>query len=490
MNIYEDVLRRLRETRRIFKGKEKKFDELFEVLKEPQRIIKVNLPLRRDDGKLKIYEGYRVQHNNFLGPYKGGIRYYPEVDEDEVKTLALLMSLKCALVGLPLGGGKGGIKVDPKKLSEKELERLSREYVRKVYDFIEPEKDVPAPDVNTNAKIMDWMVDEYLELAKKDKQRRDLKINYLKAAFTGKSVENGGSKGREEATGRGGVVILEEIVKKLKIKKPLRVAVQGFGNVGYHFAKVLYESNKELFKIVALSDSKGGIYSEEGFNPELVMECKRERGLIAGCYCVGSVCDIRGSARSMRQFVVSKVSLDSPPEATQPSAWHSPIASAGTSLGKRHRNLPKSKPRIFYGDITNEQLLEFDVDVLVLAAIEDVIHKGNAKKVKAKIIIEMANRPITSEADEILNKKGVLIVPDILANSGGVIVSYFEMVQNIKNQVWPEKKVFDNLKKHLIEVFNEVWRMKNKFKNLDLRTLAYGVAIKRILSKFDIIKLR
>ncbi len=432
MNIYEDVLKRLKETRRIFKGKEKKFDELFEVFREPERIIKVNLPLRRDDGRLEVCEGYRVQHNNFLGPYKGGIRYYPEVDEDEVKTLALLMTLKCSLVGLPLGGGKGGIKVDPKKLSEKELERLSREYVRKIYDFIGPEKDVPAPDVNTNAKIMDWMVDEYLKLAKKDKQRKDLKINYLKATFTGKSVENGGSKGREEATGRGGVIILEEIIKKLKIKKSLRVAIQGFGNVGYHFAKVLYESNKELFKIVALSDSKGGIYSEEGFNPELVMECKKERGMISGCYCVGDVCDSR--------------------------------------LGK---------------DITNEQLLELDVDVLVLAAIEDVIHKDNAKKVKAKIIIEMANRPITSEADEILNKKGVLIVPDILANSGGVIVSYFEMVQNIKNQIWSEKKVFDNLRKHLIEAFNEVWRMKNKFKNIDLRTLAYAATIKRILEKFE-----
>lgn len=485
MNIYEDVLKRLKETRRIFKGKEKKFDEVFEVLKEPERIIKVNLPLRRDDGGLEVYEGYRVQHNNFLGPYKGGIRYYPEVDEDEVKTLALLMTLKCSLAGLPLGGGKGGIKVDPKKLSEKELERLSREYVRKIYDFIGPEKDVPAPDVNTNAKIMDWMVDEYIKLAKKDKQRKDLKINYLKATFTGKSVENGGSKGREEATGRGGVIILEEVIKKLKIKKHLRVAIQGFGNVGYHFAKVLYESNKELFKIVALSDSKGGIYSEEGFNPELVMKCKKERGMISGCYCVGDVCNIRGSARSMRQFGVSEVSLDSSPEAAQPRLGIRQSPSAGTSLGKRHRDLPEFRPRIAYGDITNEQLLELNVDVLVLAAIEDVIHKDNAKKVKAKIIIEMANRPITSEADEILNKKGVLVIPDILANSGGVIVSYFEMVQNMKNQVWSEKKVFDNLRKHLIEAFNEVWRMKNKFKNIDLRTLAYATTIKRILEKFE-----
>jgi glutamate dehydrogenase (NADP+) len=192
------------------------------------------------------------------------------------------MTIKCALVGFPLGGAKGGIRVDPKNLSEKELENLSREYVRKIYDFIGPDKDIPAPDVNTNAKIMDWMTDEYLKIS----NSKDIK---LKATFTGKSIQNNGSEGREEATGKGGEIILERFVEKMNLQKPLTVAIQGFGNVGYNLAKFLYQKG---YKLVALSDSKGGIYSEEGFNPELVMECKKEKGMISGCYCVGSVCDI------------------------------------------------------------------------------------------------------------------------------------------------------------------------------------------------------
>jgi glutamate dehydrogenase/leucine dehydrogenase len=421
--IYENTFKKLEKIKQIFKkitGEDKLIDELFEILKYPQRIIKVYIPLKKDSGELEIFEGYRVQHNNFLGAYKGGIRYYPEVDEDEIKTLALLMTIKNALVSLPLGGGKGGIKVDPKKLSEKELESLSRELVRKIYDFIGPEKDIPAPDVNTNSKIMDWMTDEYLKISGSNESR-------LKATFTGKSLENGGSEGREEATGKGGEVILEELVKKLNLNKPLTVAIQGFGNVGFNLAKFLYDKD---YKIVALSDSRGGIYSGEGFNPELVMECKRQKGMISGCYCVGSVCDAR--------------------------------------LGK---------------EITNEEILELEVDILVPAAVENVINKDNANNIKAKIIFEMANNPLTEEADEILNKRGIIIIPDILANSGGVTVSYFEMLQNFENKKWSKEEVFEKLEEYLKQAFNKTWEI-SKENNLSLREAAFVLALKNILEKF------
>ena len=421
MTIFENTLKKLEKSKEfLLKQGIKNVEEVFEILKRPQRIIKVNIPLKRDNGKLEIYEGYRVQHNNFLGPYKGGIRYYPEVDEDEIKTLALLMTLKCALVNLPLGGAKGGIKIDPKTLSESELERLSREYVRKIYDFIGPDKDVPAPDVNTNAKIMDWMIDEYLKIRGRDD-------SYLRATFTGKSIENYGIEGREEATGKGGEIILELLVKKLNLEKPLRVAIQGFGNVGYNLAKFLFAKG---YKIVALSDSKGGIYSEEGFDPELVMKCKQEKGLISGCYCRGSVCDV--------------------------------------SFGK---------------DITNEELLELDVDILVPAATENVINQNNADKIKAKVILEMANNPTTEEAEEILNSKNIIIVPDILANAGGVTVSYFEMLQNKSNEKWSKDKVFSELEDYLSQAFEEVWFYFENFK-ISLRESAITFAIKRISERY------
>lgn len=421
--IFENTFKKFLEVKELFKSlvsDDKSVEDLFKILEKPQREIKVYLPLKRDNGEIEIFEGHRIQYNNFLGPYKGGIRYFPEVNEDEIKTLAFLMTIKCALVNLPLGGAKGGIKVDPKNLSEKELENLSREYVRKIYDFIGPDKDIPAPDVNTNAKIMDWMVDEYLKIS----NSKDIK---LKATFTGKSIQNDGSEGRGEATGKGGETILERFVEKMGLKKPLTVAIQGFGNVGYNLAKFLYQKG---YRLVALSDSKGGIYSEEGFNPELVMECKKEKGMISGCYCVGSVCDI--------------------------------------SLGR---------------DISNEELLELDVDILIPAALENVINEKNADKIKAKIILEMANNPLTEEADEILNRKGVIVIPDILANSGGVTVSYFEMLQNLNNEKWSKEKVFEELEKYLSKSFDEVWQIKEKL-NIDLRKASYIVALRRIYEKY------
>jgi glutamate dehydrogenase (NADP+) len=421
--IFENTFKKFLEVKELFKslvGDDKIVENLFKILEKPQREIKVYLPLERDNEEIEIFEGYRIQHNNFLGPYKGGIRYFPEVNEDEIKTLAFLMTIKCALVGLPLGGAKGGIRVDPKNLSEKELENLSREYVRKIYDFIGPDKDIPAPDVNTNAKIMDWMVDEYLKIS----NSKDIK---LKATFTGKSVQNDGSEGREEATGKGGEIILERFVEKMNLQKPLTVAIQGFGNVGYNLAKFLYQKG---YKLIALSDSKGGIYSEEGFNPELVMECKKEKGMISGCYCVGSVCD--------------------------------------SSLGR---------------DISNEELFELDVDILVQAALENVINKKNADKIKAKIILEMANNPLTEEADEVLHRKGAIIIPDILTNSGGVIVSYFEMLQNLNNEKWSKEKVFEELEKYLYKAFDEAWQIKEKL-NVDLRKASFIVALKRIYHRY------
>lgn len=417
MTIYENTLKKIEKIKNLLSTEEKNFfEEIFEILKHPQRIIKVYIPLKRKSGKLEFYEGYRVQHNNFLGPYKGGIRYFPRVDEDEIKTLSLLMTLKCALVNLPLGGAKGGINIDPKNLSEEEIEQLSRKYVRMIYDFIGPEKDIPAPDVNTDSKIIDWMIDEYLKISGRDDY-------YLRSTFTGKSVENYGIEGREEATGKGGEIILELLVKKLNLKKPLSVAIQGFGNVGYNIAKFLFEKN---YKIVAISDSKGGIYSEDGFNPELIMKCKQEKGNISDCYNINN-------------------------------------------------NLAKN--------ITNEELLETDVDVLIPAAIENVINQDNANKIKAKIILEMANNPITEEGEEILHSKNIIIIPDILANSGGVITSYFEMIQNKKNEKWSKKDVFDKLNEYLTIAFEKIWEISENYK-INLRLASLNVAIKRILTSY------
>ncbi|MCS7184110.1 MAG: Glu/Leu/Phe/Val dehydrogenase [Patescibacteria group bacterium] len=415
---YEDTLKKLERVKEILirlTNRKEEIENFYQILKFPQRVIKVNIPLKRDKGEIEIFEGYRVQHNNFLGPYKGGIRFFPEVNEDEIKTLALIMTLKCSLVNLPLGGGKGGIKVDPKNLSENELKNLSQEYVKMIFDFIGPERDIPAPDVNTNSQIMDWMTEKYLEITQEKKEKLDK--NYLRATFTGKSIQMGGSEGREEATGKGGAIVLNELVKKLNLdRKKLTIAIQGFGNVGYNLAKFLFE---EGYKIIALSDSKSGIYSQEEFDPSLVMKCKKTKGMISGCYCIGNFCD--------------------------------------SNLGK---------------DITNEDLLKLDVDILIPAALENVITKNNAYQIKAKIILEMANNPITDEADEILNQRGIIVVPDILANAGGVIVSYFEMVQNIEKRRWNKEQIFKKLEEYLVKAFNEVWELSQKEKiNLRLASL-------------------
>ncbi len=378
--------------------------EILEILSKPERQIDLNFPLKLDNGKIQMVRGYRFQYNNWLGPFKGGLRFHPNVDANEVKALSFWMMIKNAVVDVPFGGGKGGIEIDPKALSKKELERLTRQFTRELSPNIGPTLDVPAPDVNTNSTIMDWIVDEYGD----------------KAVVTGKSIGNGGSEGREEATGLGGFFVLEELVKKLGLKPPLTVAIQGFGNVGSHLAALLSQNG---YLVVGLSDSKGGIYDKSGtgFDIKKMRECKLEKGQLSKC---------------------------------------------GTS--------PK------HIQITNEKLLELPVDVLVPAALEGVINAKNASNIKAKIILEMANGPTTSDADPILNKKGIVVVPDVLANAGGVTVSYFEWLQNMKNQKWNLKKVNEKLSEKMVTSFTEVWKI-SKSKKISLRTAAFVLALQRLL---------
>lgn len=422
-NPFESAMAQLSKAAGYIGKSDPKVTEKLEILKQPQRIINVTIPVKMDNGKIRIFQGYRVQFNNARGPYKGGIRYHHNVSLDEVKALSFWMAMKCAVADLPLGGGKGGIIVDPKTLSVKELERLSRGYARAIADNIGPAKDVPAPDVNTTGQIMGWMIDELIKLQpKKLSKKEEMK---LRSTITGKLIKDGGSEGREEATGLGGLFVLQAMLSKMKLTgKKLTVAVQGFGNVGYNIAKFLHENG---FTVVAVSDSKGGIYVPEGLSPVLTLECKKKNGTLAGCYCSGSVCDVK--------------------------------------KGKQ---------------ITNEALLELPVDILVPAALESAITKDNAPKIKAKVILEMANGPTTPEADTVLYKRGIPVIPDILSNSGGVSVSAFEWEQNLKGQHWSKKAVNTKLKAKMEKAASDIWTTSKNIKT-DLRTSAFVVALGRIL---------
>jgi len=391
-------------------------DAIFEKLKKPDTILQVSLPVKMDNGTTKVFEGYRVQYNNARGPYKGGLRYHPKTNLNEIKALAFWMVIKCSVVGIPMGGAKGGITVDPKKLSSRELEELTRVFTKKIAAFIGPDKDIPAPDVYTNPRIMSWIVDEYSNIVGHN----------APAVVTGKPIELGGSAGRIEATGLGGFYIIQELVHKIKMsKKNITVAVQGFGNVGYYIAELLYKAG---YKIVALSDSQGGIYNKNGLdmNPVNIMKTKKNEGKISGCYCIGTVCDCEN-----------------------------------------------------FKQITNEQLLQLDVDFLVPAALEEALNGKNAGKVKAKIIVEMANGGVTPEAEKKLLQKNKLIMPDVLSNAGGVTVSYFEWVQNLQNYYWTLEDVNTKLKKIMLDSFNQVWNIKEKYRT-DMRTASFISALARI----------
>ena len=378
---------------------------IHEILKHPMRIITVNIPIVMDDGSIRVFTGHRVQYNDALGPTKGGIRYHPELTLDEVTALAAWMTWKTAVTGLPLGGGKGGIRCNPKEMSKTELERLTRGYARALARFIGPFTDVPAPDVYTNAEMMAWIMDEYSEI-----------VGYpVFGVVTGKPINVGGSRGRSEATSRGLMYTVVEAAKHLGLTlKGATAAVQGYGNVGYHAALLLHEIG---CKIIAVSDSKGGAYNPSGLDPNRVLEHKNN---------TGSVVDYPGSSF-----------------------------------------------------ITNEQLLELECDILVPAALENQITKANADKIKAKIVAEGANGPTTPEADEILFRKGVFLIPDILANSGGVIVSYFEQVQNQMNYYWSEEEVRAKLKETITNAFNDVMSMARQH-NVNMRVAAYMLAVKRV----------
>lgn len=384
-----------------------------EKLKDPDRVMEFQIPVETSEGK-RYFTGFRSQHDDTLGPYKGGIRFHPHVSYQEVKALSMLMSWKCALMNLPFGGAKGGVTVNPKEMKQDGLKQLSEGYVEKLFEWLGPEKDVPAPDVNTNPTIMDWMTNKYSEL----------KNEKVLSAFTGKSLENGGLEGREEATGYGGTVILDKLKEKFNLEpSKTTVAIQGFGNVGSNFAKFAFQKD---FKIVALSEASGAIYLEKGLNPEQVLECKEEKGKLAGCYCKGSVCDYE----------------------------------EGKSM-------------------TNQELLERNVDVLVPAAVEDVITKENADRIKADYVISMANGPVTEEARKILESRDKVIVPDILANAGGVSASWMEFQQSEKRERWNKKGVFSELDKRLGRALDQVWE-KAKGKDINLKQAALQVAIQKI----------
>lgn len=386
-------------------------EDVLHLLSEPQRKVEVSVPVKMDDGSLRLFEGFRVQHNNVCGPYKGGFRYHTQVDMEEVKALSAWMTIKCAVVGIPLGGAKGGVVVNPKELSEGEIERLTRSYVRLLEPVIGPDTDVPAPDVNTNAKIMDWFADEYSKIKGKD----------MRGVVTGKSLENGGSKGRSAATAQGGVYILDEFLREKGIKpEDTTIVVQGFGNAGATAAKLLTD---EGYKVVGVSDSQGGIACAHAVNPEEISSCKVDKSSVVHC---GNPADCRR--------------------------------------------------------VSNEDLLELECDVLVLAAMENQLTKENADRVKAKYVLELANGPITPEADELLKQKDICVIPDILANAGGVTVSYFEMLQNADNNYLSEEEINKKLKEVMVAAWQEVKANGEKYE-CTLREAAYATALARLEEK-------
>ncbi len=389
-------------------------EETFLRLRHPKAVLTVSVPLRRDDGSLEIFTAHRVHHNDLRGPGKGGLRYHPDVTLDECKALAFWMTCKCAVMDLPYGGAKGGIAVDPKSLSLLELERLSRGLIRRIAEFIGPQLDIPAPDVYTNERIMGWMMDEYAHVVRRHEP----------AVITGKPLALGGSHGRSDATARGGYVCIAKLAEERGWKPAeTTVAIQGFGNAGQGIARLLDEAG---YRIIAVGDSSGAIFSEDGFDVPSLIKAKNETRKLEAVYCEGSICDQVDANR-----------------------------------------------------ISNAELLELDVDILIPAALEDVITTDNAANIKARTILELANGPVTSDADDILDEAGITVIPDILANAGGVTVSYYEWVQNRSGDYWSADEVRQRLENRMSYQFDRVMELAAE-KEISLRMAAYALALKRL----------
>jgi glutamate dehydrogenase (NAD(P)+) len=408
INPFEVALTQLEEASKILnleKG-------MLEILSNPKRILTVSIPTRMDDGSIKVFTGYRSQHNDARGPHKGGIRYHPDVTLDEVKALSMWMTWKCAIANIPYGGGKGGIICNPKQMSENELERMTRRFAYLISDVIGPYRDIPAPDVYTGGKEMAWIMDTYSAL----------KGNYVQPeVITGKPIAIGGSLGRNEATGRGLAYTVREAAKKIEIDmKQATFVVQGFGNAGQFSSKLVEEQGA---KMIAASDSQGSIIKTDGISVDALMKFKRETGSIVG-------------------FEDAK-------------------------------------------SITNDELLETECTILIPAALENQITKNNADKIKTQIIAEAANGPTTPEADEILFKKDILVIPDVLANGGGVTVSYFEWLQNLRRDYWTEEEVNKRLDINITKSFYDVYDTHTKYK-VDMRKAATLLAVKRVVEAINI----
>ncbi len=417
---YQNFVKNLKQAFEILKLDHK----TLEKIQEPENIFETEIEFQKDDGSMGKAPAYRVQHNSARGPYKGGIRFHPEADLGEVKTLASLMSLKCAVVNIPLGGGKGGVQINPKELSQKEIESLSRAYARAGTEagIFGVNIDVPAPDVYTTPQIMSWMMDEHEKI-----------LGYKSPGFiTGKPLELGGSLGRSYSTSQGGFYVLEKYLEKIgKKAEDMTVAVQGFGNAGANFARI---ASKAGFNIVAASDSRGAVFCEgKACSIDDLDKYKKETGSLRGNFCDGDNCDL------------DKMNL------------------AGVKI------------------LTNEELLELDVDILVLAALDGVVNEKNAKNIKAKIILELANGPVTFEADKILEKNNIVVIPDILANAGGVTVSYFEWVQNRSGDVWEEDYVNIKLKKIMLNSFDDLLKIQGQYENISQRNAAFVMSLRRIM---------